>query len=118
MPLLPKTNAAATMATLFFCICKTQGCATDTSKILQLKVLEISMTNGWTDERRARQAELIRSWKPWIQSTGPRTQEGKAKVSRNAYSGATWLRIRQLSVKVTRLIREMKAAGQWPPKLS
>jgi hypothetical protein len=72
----------------------------------------------WTEERRQRQREVINKHKPWTQSTGPRTREGKATVSRNAYSGATWLRIRQLSVKVTRLIRELKAAGQWPPKRS
>lgn len=39
--------------------------------------------NGWTAERRARQAELIRSWRPWERSTGPRTVEGKVKASAN-----------------------------------
>ena len=39
----------------------------------------------WTDEARARQAELIRAWRPWEQSTGPRTDEGKAKSAQNAY---------------------------------
>jgi hypothetical protein len=43
------------------------------------------MANGWTDERRARQAELIRKWKPWEKSTGARTSEGKAVSSRNAH---------------------------------
>jgi hypothetical protein len=67
----------------------------------------------WTKERRARQAELIRTWKPWtrstgprtaagkaalilrnqtllpwVRSTGPRTAEGKARSSRNAFKGA------------------------------
>lgn len=41
------------------------------------------MANGWTPERRARQAELIRTWRPWEKSTGPKTDEGKAIVSRN-----------------------------------
>lgn len=41
------------------------------------------MANGWTPERRARQAELIRSWRPWERSTGPRTVEGIAKASAN-----------------------------------
>lgn len=41
------------------------------------------MANGWTQERRARQAALIRTWRPWEKSTGPRTDEGKAVVSRN-----------------------------------
>ena len=38
-----------------------------------------TMANGWTPERRARQAELIRNWKPWERSTGPRTTDGKAR---------------------------------------
>jgi|WetSurMetagenome_2_1015567.scaffolds.fasta_scaffold32360_6 hypothetical protein len=42
------------------------------------------MANGWTPERRARQAEMIRTWRPWEKSTGPRTPDGKAKASVNA----------------------------------
>ncbi len=41
------------------------------------------MANGWTQERRARQAALVRTWRPWEKSTGPRTDAGKAVVSRN-----------------------------------
>ena len=41
------------------------------------------MANGWTPERRARQAAMIRTWKPWERSTGPRTIDGKARVARN-----------------------------------
>ena len=37
----------------------------------------------WTPERRAKQAELIRSTKPWLKSTGPRTEEGKARSASN-----------------------------------
>lgn len=40
--------------------------------------------SGWTPERRARQAEAIRSWKPWAKSTGPRTAAGKARAAQNA----------------------------------
>ena len=46
-----------------------------------------SMANGWTPGRRQRQAELIRQWKPWEQSTGPRSAEGKATSARNGYRG-------------------------------
>jgi hypothetical protein len=42
------------------------------------------MANGWTPERRARQAALIRTWRPWDSSTGPRTPEGKAQAATNA----------------------------------
>jgi hypothetical protein len=40
---------------------------------------------GWTAARRAKQAQAIRRWKPWLKSPGPVTPEGKAQVSRNAY---------------------------------
>ena len=54
--------------------------------------------NGWTVERRQRQAELIRNWKPWERSTGPRTTEGKERVSRNAYKGGEYQLIRALAM--------------------
>lgn len=50
----------------------------------------MSKSNGWTPQRRAQQAERIRTQKPWLQSTGPKTKQGKAKVARNAYKGGTW----------------------------
>lgn len=62
--------------------------------------------SAWTVERRARQAEAIRRWRPWEHSTGPRTPEGKARSSRNAYSKVWGLwtrdrkgRFRRLPVK-------------------
>jgi hypothetical protein len=55
------------------------------------------MANGWTPERRARQAELIRGWKPWERSTGPKTTQGKARVSRNAYRGGVRPMLRELA---------------------
>ena len=42
------------------------------------------MKNGWTSERRARQANLIRTWKPWEQATGPKSDAGKAASAMNA----------------------------------
>ncbi len=41
------------------------------------------MARTWTDEQKAKQAALIRTWKPWEQSTGPRTDRGKAISSGN-----------------------------------
>jgi len=55
------------------------------------------MANGWTPERRARQSELIRQWKPWEQSTGPRTAESKSRVARNAYKGGLRPMLRELA---------------------
>jgi hypothetical protein len=68
----------------------------------------------WTEAARAKQATLIASWKPWSASTGPRTDEGKAKSSRNAAQGgdagralrlaqaqdelaAAWLKVQRLT---------------------
>jgi hypothetical protein len=71
------------------------------------------MVNGWTPERRARQAELIRRWKPWDKSTGPRSAEGRQRVSRNAWSGGRRAQLRELTKLVNaevRAARELVAA--------
>jgi hypothetical protein len=54
------------------------------------------MANGWTPERKARQAEAIQRWQPWKSSTGPKTGEGRAAASRNAWKGGTKTLIRTL----------------------
>jgi hypothetical protein len=57
------------------------------------------MVNGRTPERWAKQAEVIKRWKPWSQSTGPRTEKGKAVTSQNALvhglRSASWLEERR-----------------------
>ena len=68
------------------------------------------MVNGWTLERRERQAELIRQWQPWKQSTGPKTPEGKATASRNSWQGGDMARMRELAKDVNRVLREQR---QW-----
>lgn len=55
------------------------------------------MTNGWTPERRARQAKLIKQWQPWKNSTGPTSVEGKAKTSGNAWKGGVRPQLREVS---------------------
>ena len=70
------------------------------------------MATTWTPERRARQAELIRTWRPWDRSTGPKSPAGRMRVSRNAYKGGMWLELRELSKLVNaecRQAREMLA---------
>ena len=42
------------------------------------------MKHGWTPERRKKQSQLIQNWKPWKNSTGPRTVQGRAISSMNA----------------------------------
>jgi hypothetical protein len=66
------------------------------------------MTNGWTATRRKRQARAIRRWRPWEQSTGPRTPEGKALVSRNAWRGGERPRLRQLTNELNAAMRLQK----------
>ena len=63
------------------------------------------MVNGWTLERRQRQAELIRSWRPWAKSTVPKTAEGKVRVSRNAWQGGHRAQLRELSKLVNAEVR-------------
>ncbi len=61
------------------------------------------MANGWTPERRARQAELMRTLKPWERSTGPKTPEGKKRVSMNALKhGGRCAAVRKLQSELTR----------------
>lgn len=42
------------------------------------------MKNGWSAERKARQSVLIKTWRPWEHSTGPRSEAGKAAASQNS----------------------------------
>ena len=60
------------------------------------------MANGWTPERRARQAQMIKTWQPWKHSTGPKSTEGKARVANNAYTGGEWL----IQKKLARALRD------------
>lgn len=62
--------------------------------------------NGWTPERRARQAELIRQWRPWEHSTGARTPEGKAKASQNARKPMTPSKLMKLARTDLKAARE------------
>jgi len=52
---------------------------------------------SWTSERRAKQSQAIKQWKPWTNSTGAKTPEGKAVVSRNAFKGGHRPYLRQLA---------------------
>ena len=51
----------------------------------------------WTLAQRQQQAQAIQGWRPWEQSTGPRTPQGKSVVSGNAYAGAVRFQLRDLS---------------------
>ena len=60
--------------------------------------------NGWTPERRQRQAAAIQQWRPWERSTGPKTPAGKARVARNPYKGAVRVQLRE----VARALKEQR----------
>ena len=64
------------------------------------------MANGWTAERRQRQAEMIRNWQPWQNSTGAKTAVGKAISSGNAFKGGLRSELRKLS----KALREQRQA--------
>jgi hypothetical protein len=55
-----------------------------------------------TPEHRAMRAELIRRWKPWEKSTGPKTEQGKAQSAMRGYKGGTREMLRELA----RILRE------------
>ena len=63
----------------------------------------------WTAEERARQAELIQNWKPWKQSTGAKTAEGKAASSQNALvHGGRSAETKELQQAISTLMKESK----------
>jgi hypothetical protein len=61
---------------------------------------------GWPPERRARQAARARLMKPWLHSTGPRTEAGKARVAMNGLRHGCRSRAWQLKAqRIRRAIR-------------
>lgn len=59
------------------------------------------MSKKWSEDSRRSQSEAIYSNKPWEKSTGPTSDEGKARSSRNADKGKTPLReIHRMITKV------------------
>ena len=59
-------------------------------------------------EQRQRQREAIKRWKPWTKSTGPISPEGKAAVSRNAFTGRTY-GVRALIKTVNKLLQQQRS---------
>lgn len=68
------------------------------------------MANGWTKERRARQAVMIVKWRPWEQSTGPRSDAGKQRSSQNAFvhGGYNW-EAKESAKYVAQLLKNCRA---------
>jgi len=78
------------------------------SKVCDTNHWRFRMSNGWTPERLAGRAELIRTRQQWQQVPGPRTPDSQAKASRNAYQGGLWLRLRELSRLINAEAREAR----------
>ena len=69
----------------------------------------MSGSNGWSPERRQRQREAIQRWKPWEQSTGPRSEAGKARAAQNGRThGLFDARSRELLRWATAMLREQR----------
>ncbi|NBV80695.1 MAG: hypothetical protein EBR64_03090 [Burkholderiaceae bacterium] len=59
----------------------------------------------WTADRRQRQRELIQRWKPWEKSTGARTAEGKAMVSKNAVKTGKSIEMREALKDINKFLK-------------
>ena len=66
------------------------------------------LNNGWTSERRKKQSESIRNWRPWDFSTGAKTEEGKRRCARNAYKGGLWLVDRNMQKQINVVLRAQR----------
>jgi hypothetical protein len=65
----------------------------------------------WTQEERERQAALIHAWKPWLRATGPVTEAGKQRVSKNALVHGAYSREAKMAAKsIADFIRKCQAA--------
>ena len=63
-----------------------------------------------TPEHRRLRSELIRRWRPWEKSTGPRTPEGKARSSRNRWRGGQREQFRTLMRELNTVFDEQTEA--------
>lgn len=62
---------------------------------------------GWTPEKRAAAAARMKQHKPWLKTTGPRTEGGKAAIRNNA------LKHGRDSAACRRLLDALKAQENW-----
>ena len=71
------------------------------------------MARTWTPEARQAQAEAIRRWQPWNNSTGPKTAQGKENCRLNALKHGTYdarsLHRREMSALLRRQRAFLKA---------
>jgi len=65
----------------------------------------------WSKQSRSRQKELVSHHKPWLKSSGPKSDEGKRRSSKNADKGKTPLR--EIQKTITRVHKERLELMRW-----
>lgn len=69
------------------------------------------MAGRWTQERRERQRQMMLTLKPWLKSTGAKTQAGKRRVSQNRLKTGKqsqwYVEIQQTIAQADRVAREI-----------
>jgi hypothetical protein len=60
----------------------------------------------WTPEERLKQSEAIKRWKPWEQSTGAKSPQGKAISSKNATKTGDSAYVRELIKQMNQILKE------------
>ncbi len=65
-------------------------------------------TTGWTTERRAAYAAMMRERRAWEHSTGPRTPDGKKRSSRNGTGRGRIQRVDAELAPIEALMRAME----------
>ena len=72
------------------------------------------MPKNWSKDSRERQGKTINSHKPWQNSTGPKSDEGKQRSSRNSDKGKTPLRT--IQKMITKVHKERIELTRWLDK--
>lgn len=71
-----------------------------------------STSADWTPERRKNQSEAIRKWKPWQQSTGPKSRAGKHRSAmrslKTGYNSTEVIESRKILMELRRLEIELQ----------
>ena len=61
---------------------------------------------NWIEEQRQWQRELIQLWKPWMKSTGAKTEAGKKRSSRNSLKTGKSLETRHMIKQLNKLLKD------------
>ena len=69
----------------------------------------------WTPQQRLKQSQAIQSWQPWNNSTGARSEAGKAISAKNADKGKGWAQMRALHKQLNALLMESKHCLEFMP---